>query len=641
MIRKGLVSKHIVLTAHEGASLRYPVAGIIFVVNEVIEKVEILESNYVFGDLIFQYSDWELEDYTDYYISPGIIDLNVRREFEDFSQLTKTAIQGGVTVTVVEAGYYTDYSTSKIYYCDIINILVANDTTDFASIDPNTLAIKCYLYPPCLRISSTNHLSRILVQVKNLSVPLFVSSDLPETKTIDITSPLRMEPAEARKDKEIKIFSSFAASFQSNAESSEDSISGQSDSEELTHIKSFYMKPEESQILDSNSCSSSDEETKVDSDIVKNFYNIPEVKECDESSPKRLEPDTKKNYYYIDNNLDNKIKALRENLEDLCDAEKSTYSASGSTIFGLDRTKTYSLSFFNCSDTESESTETRSFSKSPKTPRKGFRPNPIEIKKNPFSNGIKDYKLHLANYPESWENSGVDKVISSLQMNSKVHFQNLSSVSAINKIRNIKKKYKNVTCEIPAVHLYFNSKSIKYGDTRFKNNPPIRNEENFNLLWDLLKKRGIDLISSQHAHIEFQDKVTGDFKRALNGISCIGCSLQSTWTMLKSHIGQDPKKLEHYIVKLAKWLSVRPAQVLNISSKKGSIEKEKFADMIIWKPNEPYIIDETYAYTETSPFFKEKLLGCVHKVYLKGKLAYDRNFYPVGSELRKKDFNNN
>ena len=109
---------------------------------------------------------------------------------------------------------------------------------------------------------------------------------------------------------------------------------------------------------------------------------------------------------------------------------------------------------------------------------------------------------------------------------SKVHFVNISSAATINRVRQIKQKYKEITCEIPAVHLYFNSLNVEIGDTRFKNTPPIRNPGNFNLLWDLLKMKGIDSISSQHAFIDSSHKLVGNFHQALNGISSIGCALQ-------------------------------------------------------------------------------------------------------------------
>ena len=42
-------------------------------------------------------------------------------------------------------------------------------------------------------------------------------------------------------------------------------------------------------------------------------------------------------------------------------------------------------------------------------------------------------------------------------------------------------------------------------------------------------------------------------------------------------------QIEHYIVRLGKWLSMHPSQILNIYHKRGSISKGKLADLIVWE----------------------------------------------------------
>ena len=92
--------------------------------------------------------------------------------------------------------------------------------------------------------------------------------------------------------------------------------------------------------------------------------------------------------------------------------------------------------------------------------------------------------------------------------------------------------------------------------------------------------------------------------------------------------------LEHYIVRLAKWLSYHPACILNISDKRGSIEKGKFADLIVWDPWNKYLVDNSYEYAENSPFVGHELLGRIQAVYLRGNIAWNtqKNFV-IGKEL--------
>jgi dihydroorotase-like cyclic amidohydrolase len=167
--------------------------------------------------------------------------------------------------------------------------------------------------------------------------------------------------------------------------------------------------------------------------------------------------------------------------------------------------------------------------------------------------------------------------------------------------------------------------SIGESDTRFKSHPPIRNQANTNLLWDLLKLKGIDVISSGHASVHPNFKLTkGDFQKAANGLPCIGFSLLAVWTTLNGP-ASSYSHLDHYIVRLAKWLSLYPAEVLNIASTRGSISKGKFADLVIWNPFEKQTISQDFSpFPECSPFIGSELYGKIFQVYLRGNLAYDQ-----------------
>ena len=61
----------------------------------------------------------------------------------------------------------------------------------------------------------------------------------------------------------------------------------------------------------------------------------------------------------------------------------------------------------------------------------------------------------------------------------KIHLTGISSAKALNKARKVILDFPCLTTEIPACHLFFSSKDIADGDTRFKNFPPIRDTENW------------------------------------------------------------------------------------------------------------------------------------------------------------------
>jgi dihydroorotase-like cyclic amidohydrolase len=69
-------------------------------------------------------------------------------------------------------------------------------------------------------------------------------------------------------------------------------------------------------------------------------------------------------------------------------------------------------------------------------------------------------------------------------------------------------------------YLLFTNEEIKNGDTSLKTYPPIRNKSNMNLLWDCLKLKAIDIITSNHSAIPAVYKMTetGNFVKAIPGI---------------------------------------------------------------------------------------------------------------------------
>ena len=679
MSRFGILSKHIVITSENPADPRYPVAGLIIISGEYIEDVILLVSDESYTCLQSTGSDFEILDFSDFYISPGLIDLSVRRENEDLSLLSKAAVSGGVTLMALEEGHYTSSESAPASYCDIARVQIINDSTDFSGLPPTACALKCYLFPPSQQVHSVANLQHVMAQAFRSGLPLFVDATLPDPRMLYMASPLRLEAVEERKDSEPCSSGQYASAYSAKVNDSEDDESQASHSrseeseEELLPRSSSLQYSDVSLIKLTASGSICDiESPKNNRETLMAVNAIEEARESEEYSPLKIQhiqkdfgeaatlkvfqvrrdsreaegtlpvpkqksPRKKPSGHDIYNDLDERIKASQNNVKDLCIAEKSTYASSGATSFQLPESPPKPESLLIPSpiekSTESESSESSSASlpvKSFSTKRLMFRPAPILIKQEIKPDTLKDYKHHLANYPEHWELSGVEKILEFLTPSNKLHFQNLSSAGSLNRIRQIKQKFKKVSCEIPAAHLYFTSASVKYGDTRFKNTPPVRNQRNCNLLWDLLKMKAIDVVSSQHASISAGQKLTSNFQQALNGISSMGCSLQSVWSVLNIPVATS-EQLEHYVVRLAKWMSLHPAQTLGVEMSRGSISKGKYADLMVWDPRGKFVVGADYPYSLTSPFEGQELLGCVKKVYLRGRVVQEGS--PAGKEL--------
>lgn len=220
-----------------------------------------------------------------------------------------------------------------------------------------------------------------------------------------------------------------------------------------------------------------------------------------------------------------------------------------------------------------------------------------------------------------------------------VHICSLSSASAINKIRRFRKTHSFLTCGTTPHYMYFTSEDIKNGATVFKESPPIRNPSNNELLWDLLRMKAIDCISSNHASIPpLYKMIQGSFRRSLNGINCQGFSFQSIWTKLSQKTTDEELK-EHYIVRLSKWFSLNPAKILGIEHQRGSIEKGKFADFIVWRPDQRQVASSHSEYSEMNVYEETSLLGRITKVCLRGNWTYNEGEFFESGQFYSKQAN--
>ena len=635
MVKRGLFSHHIVLTDHSSKDSRYPLSGIILISDDLIEDVVILEPTTSFSSILSTYSSWSPTDYSDFYLFPGIIDLNVRMEWDSYESLTWQAVKGGVTLMFVEQGYYQSAQIPNSLHCDVGQIHRVDDTTDLSSLPPSVCALKGYLFPPSQEIRTIVNLPHTIQRTQACGLPMLIDPTIPDLRMLYMASPSRLESLEDRAKNDVSNSGNtiFPAAFPEarGDGSSQSEESEESEEIDLSKMKTHSLQANEVKPIFHKRVISNE---KIHDVVPAVEIVITEEKDEYESSPYVLNKEfvaKRRASYDIYNDLDNRIKQSTQNIEDLVKAEKYTYSLSGSTKFlSIDTPKkASSLSELNIASMNLESITNppepsivHSISDTAGISKRPVRPKPIQIKTTVKPDVSQDYNYFLANYPEHWETSGVEKVLECVKPDYRLHFTNISSAAAVNMVRQSRKKNANLTCEIPAAHLCFTSNSVTVGDTRFKSTPPIRNEGNCNLLWDLLKMKGIDCISSQHAAIHPDKKVLGNFQQALNGISGIGCSLQAVWYMLNIPVSTT-QQLEHYIVRLAKWLCVYPAKIMNMEHVRGSIAKGKMADIVVWEPYARYSLGGAFKYAKTSPFMQQELMGKIHRVYVRGNIAFD------------------
>ncbi|CAG9310394.1 unnamed protein product [Blepharisma stoltei] len=639
MGKLSFISRHIVLFTNNR-----PVFGIILIEDEIIFDVVLIENSTSILSVMENYQEWNPIDLEDFYISPGIIDCNIKKEFEDYDHLTRQAVSGGITFIIHEKSKLSEFEDNSDLYCDVGEIsLIESYESLKECVDSDSIALKCYLNAPDNKTKPVSmQLETLFQELSETNIPLIIDPILPYSRQLFLASPFHCSTAEDRITGKLPDTKLNPAAFPDSVE------------EEIPKISSFES-PKERKKAGSPKIQSekqgkykdlSPTSPAIDHVSMTPFKINSEENEEAPASLTKLRP--RAMTYTIFDDLNKRIKENEESTESISLAEQSAYSEAGSTVFSpmiipelRKRSSSFDIMILNSNSLSSTPTTDGS----PVKPSaflqrmQGRRPTPLVMIKEEKINSDTEYVQHLASIPDTWEIHGVETIISSLkQVNYPVHLANLSSASSVNLVRQAKLEKISLTCETCVHYLFFTKDSVKNGDTRFKDFPPIKSKTNFNLLWDLLKLKAIDMVSSHHFLVDPKLKFleSGSFKRAVSGVSTLGYTLQALWTILTipATLGSE---IEHYLCRLGKWLSLHPARFLRLPNR-GSIEKGKAADLIIWKPYERTQISAANSMRpEMCLFFDEILKGKIYHVYIRGCLAYSNNqYYPVGKKISRK-----
>lgn len=662
--RTALVSRHIIVPgAH------HPVYGLVLIQGEKIADVVIADPSIPVLStqttaLVDKYAAWHPTDLEQFYVSPGLVDVNVRGNgaWESGETRTKEAISGGVTMMLEEPSLYRMEREEGLLYCDVgsVELIEAGASPDP---DPTVFALKGYVYPPSAYVGGlTTGLKGAMETAARLNLPLFIDPSFPSPRMLYLGSPLHNKPLKERfQDLDSDETQFFAGAYPDILESSSSSRS-LSDAEEtdlfevgpdrtVSNIDGYPISNQPAPNIVKEEALSAKHDRFLP---VRSFLRS---HEC--SSLQRQSSVPKLNTIYDD--LDKRIRKHHGNIEYISALEMESYeysSESPEAVAVRKRSQSLQLAQFELVITESESSGPGSRDVSPLKAAegqteanlyqervKGTRPISLALGKThkPSPSALakdRNYMIHLANSPGAWETKGIDVIAKNLKATStqkapcRIHITNLSSAEAVNRVRQIKEYSELVTCETCPHYLFFTASQVAPGDTRYKAFPAIRDGQNRELLWDSLLLKVIDVISSNHAavakELKFQD--LGSFKKAVSGINSVAFSLMAIWTQLKSRYADN---LDRYVTRMAKWLSQAPAKLIGAGNR-GTIEKGKYADIVIWSPFKKGRILQCGPSPSLSPYVDADLDGTIHRVYLRGKIAYNEgSFTPVGKRVSR------
>jgi allantoinase len=233
-----------------------------------------------------------------------------------------------------------------------------------------------------------------------------------------------------------------------------------------------------------------------------------------------------------------------------------------------------------------------------------------------------DYQNYLHSRPSQWEVDAIRLVIKLMkETGCRCHIVHLSASEALPDIKEARSQGLPLTVETCPHYLVFDSESIAAGMTQFKCAPPIRPKANKEKLWQALMDGDIDMIVSDHSPCTppLKKLSTGDFFDAWGGISGLQLSLPAVWTEMERR--KIPVSL------ISQWMCSAPAHFVGIHRQKGALKTGLDADIVIWNPEEeflvtPEIIKHRHHLT---PYEGQLMKGRVIKTLVRGKTVFEND----------------
>lgn len=232
-----------------------------------------------------------------------------------------------------------------------------------------------------------------------------------------------------------------------------------------------------------------------------------------------------------------------------------------------------------------------------------------------MNEGETSTRLGLRGNPKSAESVAVSRdVLIAEEVGARLHVCHVSTKNSIEAIRAAKKRGAKITCETAPHYFSLTDRACEGFNTNAKMNPPLRDDEDVAAVISGLMDGTIDAIATDHAP-HHRDEKELEFDKALNGIVGLETSLSLGITYL---VRTGKLTLSQLISKM----STVPAQIINID--RGSLKKGKIADLVLFDPEEKYIIhaEDFASKGRNTPFDGHSVFGKVYMTISEGKVVY-------------------
>jgi len=247
-------------------------------------------------------------------------------------------------------------------------------------------------------------------------------------------------------------------------------------------------------------------------------------------------------------------------------------------------------------------------------------PGPIAAAAAELRGDRRSYRRYLQSRPRTAEDQAIELVYSACaERGGRAHIVHLSSSGGLELLRRARDERVPLTAETTPHYLHFAAERIPDGATEYKCAPPIREHDNREQLWRGLDEELLMAVVSDHSPCtpELKKLEEGDFADAWGGIASLQFALPIVWS--------GARKRGLGLVRMAELMSEGPARLAGLGSRKGRIATGYDADLVVWSPDESFIVDPALIRHrhKVTPYMGAELFGTVQASWVRGRRVFD------------------
>jgi dihydroorotase len=240
--------------------------------------------------------------------------------------------------------------------------------------------------------------------------------------------------------------------------------------------------------------------------------------------------------------------------------------------------------------------------------------DPNLISENGINSGKIASMLNIKGSPCEAENVLVARDVAlAVSTKAKINIQHISSSLSVEFVRWAKKMGANVTAEATPQHFSITEDEILKKGANAKLNPPLRTESDRKAIIEALKDNTIEIIATDHAPHSKVEKER-EISKAPSGMIGLETALSLAISKLVK-----PRYLSYMDV--IEKFTLNPAKLYKLD--RGYIKEGHRADIVIFNPEEEYVVKDFSSKSCNSPFIGEKLYGKVKNTIYKGTIVYE------------------